>query len=303
MNQPSGTSPQLAYGIAPPDHRLPDATTLGPVRLQVSDLARSIAYYHDVIGLRPLSQDDGVAVMGAHGDAEPLLYLHELKGAKPVPKRGHLGLFHLAILLPDRPALGRFLRHLAERRIPAGTSDHLVSEAIYLSDPDGLGLEIYADRPRAQWETEGRQLAMGTLPLDVESVVNAGAGVPWTGAPTGTKVGHVHLHVSDLDRGARFYHDALGMDKIVWAYPGALFLSAGGYHHHLGTNTWAKDADSARRDEARLLEWTVDVPTPDDVTAVAASMTRHDVEVTVDGAAIVMRDPWGTQVRVRATMR
>ena len=221
------------------------------------------------------------------------------RGAAPVPRRGRLGLFHVAILLPDRAALGRFLVHLADLGAQPGMSDHFVSEAIYLSDPDGLGLEIYADRPRESWESHNRQLTMGTEPLDVRSLIAAADGVPWAGAPAGTRIGHVHLHVGDLARAAGFYHEALGMDKVVWDYPGALFLSAGGYHHHLGTNTWASGAEPARLDEARLLEWTVEVPSVADVQAVAGSLTAHDVAIEPDGDSFTARDPWGTLLRVR----
>ena len=139
-------------------------------------------------------------------------------------------------------------------------SNHLVSEAVYLSDPDGLGIEVYADRPRGTWQHEGRQLVMATEPLDVEDVVRAGGGEPWSGMPAGTTLGHVHLFVGDLDAAARFYHEGLGFDKTVWSYPGALFLSAGGYHHHLGTNTWAVGAVPAGEGDARLLEWEIVLP-------------------------------------------
>ena len=162
---------------------------------------------------------------------------------------GQLGLYHFAILLPDRAALGRFVAHLARIGERAGASDHLVSEALYLSDPDGLGIEVYADRPRATWRYDGqRQLAMDTRPLDLNSLVQAAGGEPWTGMPAGTVMGHVHLHVGDIERAAAFYHAALGLDKVVWSYPGALFLSAGGYHHHVGLNTWAGPGATRPRD-------------------------------------------------------
>ncbi|MBL0170074.1 MAG: VOC family protein [Gemmatimonadaceae bacterium] len=299
MIEPSAPAVAGSYGIAPPDHRLPDATQLGPVHLQIAELARSIAYYTDIIGLRVLDQHEGVARLGAQHDNRPLIVLHELPGARPVPPHGRLGLFHVAILLPDRASLGRFLTHLAERNEHAGMSDHFVSEALYLTDPDGLGLEIYADRPREQWQSRDRQLAMGTEPLDVRAVLAAADGVAWTGAPAGTTIGHVHLHVGDLAHASEFYHDTLGMDKMVWEYPGALFLAAGGYHHHLGTNTWARGADAAHANEARLMEWTIDVPSASDVQAVAASATKRQVAVRSDGDAIVLQDPWGTTVRVR----
>lgn len=295
-------SSDRSYGIAPPGYRLPDATRLGAVHLQVGNLGRSVAYYSDVIGLRVINAEQGIAHMGAQGDDRVLIVLHELVGAKPVPRRGRLGLFHVAILLPDRASLGRFLAHLAERGEQPGMSDHVVSEAIYLTDPDGLGLEIYADRPRAEWKAQpDRQIAMGTTPLDVRAVIAAGQGVEWTGAPSGTAIGHVHLHVGSLSGAERFYHNALGFDKIVWGYPGALFLAAGGYHHHLGTNTWANDAESAHADEARLLEWTIELPSVSDVSALAASLKTHGIAVEAQGRDIVLRDPWNTSVRVVGT--
>ncbi|MFL5578344.1 MAG: VOC family protein [Gemmatimonadaceae bacterium] len=288
------------YGIAPPGYRLPAATRLGRVRLQVADLARSLAYYEQVLGFRVLERTASVATLGAHGDDAPIVELHERPGATPVPRRGRLGLYHFAILLPDRAALGRFLAHLGRIGAYAGMSDHFVSEAIYLSDPDGLGIEVYADRPRGAWEVRGRELHMTTVPLDVPAVVGAGRGEPWTGMPAGTRMGHVHLYVSDLARGAAFYHEGLGLDKVVWSYPGALFLSAGGYHHHLGTNTWAAGAAPAGEGDARLLEWTVIVPRAEDAEGAARSIREAGFDATPAGGAWVATDPWGTRLRVTA---
>lgn len=288
-----------AYGIAPPGYRLPAATRLGVVRLQVADLTRSLDWYRRVLGLERLDRPGRVAQLGTPGAATPLVELHERPGAAPVPRRGRLGLYHYAILLPDRPSLGRVLRHLTDIGERAGMSDHLVSEALYLTDPDGLGIEVYADRPRSAWRHEDRQLTMATNPLDVEAVLGAADGEHWSGMPSGTVLGHVHLFVADLERAAAFYHAGLGLDKIVWSYPGALFLSAGGYHHHLGVNTWATGAVPAGSDEARLLEWEVFVPSVRDAAAAIASIVAAGgtVEHSADGG--VARDPWGTAVRVR----
>jgi len=288
-----------SYGVPAPGHRLPAPTRLGRVRLQVSDLERSLDYYERVLGLRVLGREGGGATLGARGDgAGPLVELRERPGAAPVPRNGRLGLFHFAILLPDRAALGRFLGHLAERGERAGASDHLVSEALYLHDPDGLGIEVYADRPRAEWRRQGRQLQMATDPLDAPGVLAAAGGEPWDGMPAGTTMGHVHLHVGDLDVAAAFYHQALGFDAMVWSYPGALFLAAGGYHHHLGLNTWARGAPSAGEHEARLLEWTVVLPDAGDVDAAAASLGLAGHPPRLDGAGFAVADPWGTVVRV-----
>jgi catechol 2,3-dioxygenase len=267
------------------------------VHLQVSDLAQSRAYYEQVLGLRAYAASDGTATLGPHGDERPLVTLHTRSGISRA-RRGAFGLYHFAILLPDRAALGRFAAHVAALGIRVGMADHLVSEALYLTDPDGLGIEVYADRPRDTWRLRDRELAMATDPLDIEGVIAAGGGEPWTGAPAGTTIGHVHLHVGTLEEADAFYHRALGFDKIVWSYPGALFLSAGGYHHHLGTNIWAP-GPAPTADQARLLEWELLVPSSEDVAAVGRSV-RDAGYATEDSAHdVTVADPWGTRVRVR----
>lgn len=288
------------YGIPPTGHRLPAETRLGPVRLQVSELDRSLAYYGDVLGLRVMERDGGTARLGAEGDDRPLVELREGAAGGRVPLRGRLGLYHFAILLPARADLGRFLKHLSTVGERAGASDHLVSEALYLTDPDGLGIEVYADRPRASWETSGRELRMTTEPLDAAGVLGAAGDTPWSGMPAGTVIGHVHLHVGDLDAAAAFYAEGLGFDRMVWSYPGALFLGAGGYHHHLGLNTWAgTQATPAPAEEPRLLEWVIELPDSGAVDAVASGLERADGAVErVSSSAIVATDPWGTRVRV-----
>jgi catechol 2,3-dioxygenase len=178
-------------------------------------------------------------------------------------------------------------------------SDHLVSEAFYLTDPDGLGIEVYADRPRDSWKHDGRELAMATDPLNVRSVIAAGGGVEWNGMPEGTTMGHIHLHVGDLPAAEAFYHAALGFDKMVWSYPGALFLAAGGYHHHLGTNTWSR-GPSAGPDQARLLEWELVVGDPGAAAAAARSLQAAGFDARDTGSGWVAADPWGTAVRVVA---
>jgi catechol 2,3-dioxygenase len=291
----------LEYGVAAPNYRLPEATHIGRVKLQVSDMARSLDYYQRVLGLRVLESSGNRAVLGAQKRDAPLVELHERRGARAVPRRGLLGLYHFAILLPDRASLGRFLRHLAELGAHAGMSDHFVSEAVYLQDPDNLGIEVYADRPRSEWRQEQGQLSMATIPLDAQSVIASAGNQPWTGAPERTTIGHVHLHVGDIGQAEAFYHNALGLDKMVWSYPGALFLSAGGYHHHLGTNTWARGAPSASDQDARLLEWELVVPTETDVAAAASSLESASHEVARDSRGAVARDPWGTPLRIRSS--
>jgi catechol 2,3-dioxygenase len=294
---------------------LPKDTRLGGVTLQVADLDRSVAWYRDVIGARLLSRGTAVdaagvrvATMGANDDDRILLTLREQPGASPMPARGRLGLFHVAWLLPDRAALGRFIAHLAARGDAAGSADHLVSEALYLSDPDGLGVEVYADRPRDQWEVQGGEVAMASLPLDVESLLALATDVPYAGLPSGTRIGHVHLHVGALEASTRFYRDVVGFEVTQSSYPGALFLAAGGYHHHLGTNLWAgAGATPPESRDAQLLEWEVVLPSVAEVgeiahRAVAAgALPGHAAEaLDLAGAGVVLRDPWGTALRLRA---
>ena len=284
-------------GIHPPGFRLPQQTHVGAVRLQVTDLQQSLQYYQRVIGFRALRVDPTQATLGTHDDNRPLVQLETRPGLKPA-RRGAFGLFHFASLLPARQALGRFAAHLRGLKASAGMADHDVSEAFYLWDPDGLGIEVYADRPREEWRYNGRELVMTTDALDVDSVIEAGVGGTWDRAPAGTTIGHVHLHVGDLDRGEAFYHRALGFDKTVWTYPGALFMAAGGYHHHLGTNVWS-NGPSARPDEARLLEWELIVPTAGDVNDAARSFEAAGIATESSGAGLIAGDPWGTRVHVR----
>lgn len=299
MNSPVPALPGT-YGEAPPGFRLPAGTHLGPVVLQVSDLDRSLRFYESVLGFSLLRRDENGAVLAALASTRPLLELRERKGALPVAGRGRLGLFHFAILLPDRPSLGQFVRHLAEIGVRAGAGDHVVSEAFYLNDPDGLGIEVYADRPRESWQRVGRELVMGTGTVDVPGLVSAAGSVPWTGMPNGTVIGHVHLHVADIARAGAFYADALGFDRVVWSYPGALFFGADGYHHHLGANTWAgAGALPAAEDEARLIEWTIELPNSTAVDDVHANITTKGHGLVREGDDLVVRDPWGTAVRLR----
>ncbi|WP_310569962.1 VOC family protein [Gemmatimonas sp.] len=290
-----------SYGVPPHAYRLPETTRLGCVRLQVADLARSLTFYEHTLGLRVLARTPTHGTLAAHGDDRALVEIAEERSTRPAG-RALLGLYHFAILLPDRASLGRFTRHLAQHRIAAGAGDHHVSEALYLKDPDGLGIEVYADRPRDTWQRVGRELMISTDPVDIDALA-AAADTSWRGMPSGTVIGHVHLHVGDLEQGAAFFSEALGFDRMTWRYPGALFLGAGGYHHHLGTNVWAgAGARTPTMHDARLLEWTIEVPAARDVADVWRSLTGagHPVDMIATGE-LLTRDPWGTAVRVRAT--
>jgi catechol 2,3-dioxygenase len=219
-------------------------TSMGAVELTVADLGGALGFYERVLGLSASAVGDDQAVtLSAPGGGAQLVRLFGDAGARPL-KRHATGLYHLAILLPSRRDLALSLARLAVNRWPLeGASDHLVSEALYLSDPEGNGIELYCDRPREQWPYQDGRLKMATLALDLQDLLAELGGnleaqaIPPT-VPSQTRIGHVHLQVSELGAAERFYAGALGFDVTVRAYPGALFVSAGGYHHHLGLNTW-----------------------------------------------------------------
>ena len=286
------------HGIRPKGYRLPESTRLGKVRLQVADFERSLAFYEKVLGMRVIRRTTESVSLGPDGEDREIVHLRQLRSARAVPKRGLLGLYHFAILLPDRASLGRFVAHLAAIGEYAGMSDHFVSEAVYLTDPDGLGIEVYADRPRDAWRYDEQQLYMTTNHLDVDDLVKSAGGERWTGMPPGTVLGHVHLYVDDIAKAEAFYHDALGFDKVVWSYPGALFMSAGGYHHHLGTNTWARGAPPATDADARLLEWEIIVPTKKDAEDAARHVKSAGYPVKEGNGEWILTDPWGTSLRL-----
>jgi catechol 2,3-dioxygenase len=246
---------------------------MGLVELSVSDLDRSLAYWQDAIGLRVLSRENGTADLGAD---TPLVRFVEEPGARSA--HGFTGLFHVALLVPDRPSLGRFFAHAVREQIQlTGLSDHVVSEAIYLRDPDYHGIEVYADRPREQWEGHVSQ-TMTTIPLDTDSLLAEARDAEFDGLPDGTTVGHVHLCVRDVDETIAFYRDALGMGLTAHLGDQAAFLSAGGYHHHLGGNTWeTRGAPPAPEGTARLLRYTIVVPDDEELERVAERIGGPEV--------------------------
>jgi len=221
-------------------YQIPATTHLGEVSLRISNLDRSIQFYTEVVGLKLLERSDKVATMTADGK-QSLLRLEQLANAVTMPVRSTSGLYHFAILLPDRKSLGLALRNLAESGIEIGQGDHLVSEAFYISDPDQNGIEIYTDRPRDTWKRDAdNNYIMSSDPVDVDSLFALAANEPWQGLPAGTVIGHVHFHVRSLEESRRFYTGVLGFDIVGnFANMSALFVSAGGYHHHIGLNIWA----------------------------------------------------------------
>jgi catechol 2,3-dioxygenase len=276
-------------------------TQLGLVALTVADLAESTAFYKDVLGFQALQEDKGQAVLGAGGT--PLLVLHELPGAGPAPtnRTGLTGLYHFAILVPTRLDLGRSLLHMVESGYPlGGASDHLVSEALYLSDPDGNGIEIYRDRPRNEWPHRNGQLQMASDPLDLHALIAEAQADhrPWNGLAAGTRLGHMHLQVADIPQARDFYHGVLGFDIIFdWERMGALFVSAGGYHHHLGLNTWhSRGGRPAPEGSAGLRYFTVNLPDRDTLGEVLARLDTAGVPYREENGGVVVDDPWRNSI-------
>ena len=267
------------------------ATRMGPVELAVADLGRTLDYWQGVVGLRVLARDDARASLGA-GSHELVRFVEE-PGARSA--RGYAGLYHVALLLPSRRDLARWLARAAQDRVALeGLSDHAVSEAIYLRDPDEHGIEIYADRPRGQWEGRVREL-MTTVPLDVDSLF-AELDEARGELPDGTVVGHTHLCVSDVSDTVHFYRDELGFELMAQLGPMAAFLAAGGYHHHIGANTWeSRDRPKAPAGTARLLQATIVVPDADELERVAGRL-----EVDVENGGITVEDPSGNPLLITA---
>ncbi len=279
-----------------PTGSIPATTTVGPVRLRVADLDRMTGFYRDAIGLSQVAADGDLVRLGVRPD-EPLV---ELLGDPDAPRPSvrSSGLFHLAVLVPSRPELARAIRRVIDSDWSfTGASDHLVSEAMYLDDPEGNGIEIYRDRPRDEWPRLDGTIQMATEPLDLGGVMAeepAGSTAPM---PDGTVIGHVHLSVADLDAAERFHHGLVGFDVTVRGYPGALFLSAGGYHHHLGLNTWRSRGTPAPAPGALGLDrFQVTLPDAGALQAIALRLATAGVEVDeVDGGRLAT-DPSGIRV-------
>jgi catechol 2,3-dioxygenase len=269
---------------------------MGPVHLTVADLDRSLDYYRGEIGLEALERSDGKAVLGTA--ERPLLVLSESPGARPAD--GYTGLFHFALLVPERADLARGLAHAARDRVQlTGASDHYVSEALYLRDPDHHGIEIYWDRPRETWEGQVDQRLV-TWPLDVQAILGVledPIAAPFEGLPAGTRMGHVHLRVRDVPEAISFYRDLLGFDLMAQLGDQAGFLAAGGYHHHLGANTWeSRGAPPPPPDTAAFQHATIQLPSPQDVSAVADRVADAGREVTEQEGAPVVTDPSGNRM-------
>ena len=283
---------------------LDPATTVGPVALTVADRSRARDFYERIVGLRTQEHDGERMRLGAADGGPPLVELVGDANAPASPAHAS-GLFHLALLVPSRVELARALRRIVAAGWPlGGASDHLVSEALYVSDPEGNGIEIYRDRPRDEWtRDESGELHMATLPLDLEALAaELRGGEEADAGMTGAHIGHVHLRVADLAAAERFYVDVLGFEVTVRSYPGALFVAAGGYHHHVGLNTWSSAGGPPSTPGARgLRHFTLTLPTRTPLDAVAAHTTAAGFPPREQpGEGLLVTDPFGIAVRLDA---
>jgi catechol 2,3-dioxygenase len=270
---------------------------VGKVRLKVRDLDAVSGFYRTVLGLTLMAKDDREATLGTGRTS--LLVLEADPALAPRDRR-QAGLFHTAFLMPTRADLARWLGHAVEARVPLqGASDHIVSEAIYLADPEDNGIEVYADRPVARWRGANGDIRMSTDPLDKQNLLAAGEGAGWTGFPKDGSIGHVHLQVGDTAAADRFYRDVLGFDTTV-DYPGANFYGSGGYHHQLAGNIWnSRGATQRPKNMAGLDNVEIIVRDPADIATIVTRADNVGIETTKDAEGTVLHDPWGTAITLR----
>jgi catechol 2,3-dioxygenase len=273
--------------------RLPDSTRIGYVHLRVSDLKQSLAFYRDLLGLKKVKRLDTTVHLSASDEQSPIVMLTEESSARPRPLHS-AGLFHAAFILPDRKELAKMFKRLYDHQWPfEGFADHGVSEALYLADPDGNGIEIYADRPRAQWPRRHGELQMGTWELDLKSLFSElrEKGEAWTGIHPNTTIGHIHLQVSNLQKASYFYHQLLGFDVTQQTFPGALFLSAGGYHHHIGLNIWnSKDGSPLAQDAVGLIRFGIEIPDHQTKSELKDRVVQSRYWSSAEGRQFLIRD-------------
>ena len=275
-------------------HQAP-STYVGQVSLKVRNLDRALRFYREAIGFKVLAQSDKSAALTADGK-KALLTIEQPDDA--APKQGRTtGLYHFALLLPTRSDLARIVGHFARIGLRFGSSDHLVSEALYLSDPDGNGIEIYRDRDPAEWNWKRGEVEMAVDPLDFRDLLTAGDDRPWNGLPAGTLMGHIHLHVSELGSAERFYADGLGFEVVNRFGAQALFLSTGRYHHHIGLNTWnGEGAPRPAANSVGLKSFTLVYPDGAARDQAVANLRKLGVDVTEEDGAFAASDPSGNRI-------
>lgn len=279
-------------------------TVLGIIKLKISNLERSIQFYKDVVGLQVLNQQATFAQLTVDG-ITALLELEQLPESIITPRRSTAGLYHFAILLPTREQLGLSLRNLIKSGIHIGQGDHLVSEALYISDPDNNGIEIYCDRPRSTWKKDQNgNIKMATDPVDIEGLLREAGDKPWMGLSKDTILGHIHLHVSDLAKSRAFYCDILGFDLVLDGanLMGALFISAGGYHHHIGLNIWAGvGAPAPQVNGTGLRYYTIILPTSTELERIVRRVQAAQIQVVQQDDSWIVIDPSGIEVRLTSS--
>jgi catechol 2,3-dioxygenase len=284
----------------PAGRTLPDTLTLGPVHITVTNLERSIPFYERSIGLELQGREGGSAAMGA-GD-EDLLVLTERRSANPAGR--HAGLYHFALLHPSRAELARAAQRLLATKTPiTGASDHAVSEAIYLSDPDGNGIELAADRPRESWGDLSDPTVSRPEPLDMPGLMALVEGdEPPAHADPELRVGHLHLHVGDVEEALRFYRDVIGFD-VITGFPSAAFISAAGYHHHLGLNTWRGEGVPPAPppdDAVGLRHWTVRLGDAAGFAELRGRVADAGLDAEQRDGALLLADPWANRILISA---
>ncbi|MEK3735611.1 VOC family protein [Paenibacillus sp. FSL R5-0636] len=274
-------------------------TQIGLVQIRVSNLERSLTFYQNVVGLSVLRQTGREVEMTADGQ-NVLLILREIENARVIRPNSVAGLYHFAILVPDRPSLGLVVRNLISSGIEVGQGDHLVSEALYIQDPDNNGIEIYRDRPKNEWKYDAEgHVMMSTDPVDVDGLLAASEGLSWNGLPAGTVIGHVHFHVGNLNKAKAFYVDLLGFELTANYGSAAMFISAGGYHHHIGLNVWAgQGAPAAPADTVGIDYFTLILANEEERNAVVERVRQAGYAVTEVNGNPTFQDPWNIGIRL-----
>ena len=268
---------------------------VGEVTLKVEKLERSLSFYREVIGFKVLKQTEKEATLTTNGHT-PLLTIVQPAGVIPKETRT-TGLYHFALLLPERGDLGSILNHFLKLNISLGSSDHLVSEALYLSDPDGNGIEIYWDRPASLWSWKDGSVKMTVDPLDAKGILAESEGKPWSGLPEGTVMGHIHLHVSDLQKAEEFYIKGLGFESVSRLGNQALFISTGGYHHHIGLNTWnGEGAPIPKENSVGLNYYTLQFPTAKERNQIIHQLNSIGAYVSEENGKVLTKDPSGNRI-------
>jgi catechol 2,3-dioxygenase len=276
----------------------PPVTFVSQLNIKVQDLERSLAFYQEIIGLKVYEKTDKSAQLTADGKT---VLLSIEQPSDVIPKKGRTtGLYHFALLLPDRTDLAKILKHFLQTEYPLqGASDHLVSEAIYLADPDGNGIEIYTDRPASEWEWNEQHVVMATQALDAENLLARGMDQGWNGLPAGTVMGHIHLHVAELAKTEEFYTKGLGFDVVSRYGPQALFISTGKYHHHIGLNTWnGVGAPKPPANSVGLESYTLVLPDEASLKDTVTRLQEIGAAVGEEKGIFITEDPSGNRINL-----